>query len=256
MGIPLRILVFCLGLAVAAPGAKAADLTIYAAASLRGALEEVGEIWTAETGGELTLVYAGSSALARQIQAGAPADLFFSANVAWMQATIDSGHVDETSRADLLTNRLVLIGGWYEDTPIDLGDPTALPDRLGRGRLALALTEAVPAGIYAREALDNLGLWEGVADQVIEADNVRAALMLVALRAADMGVVYASDVLEDRRVVVVADIPESSHVPILYPIAATSAGDSDGAGRFIRFLQTPLPRAIFTGHGFGLIGEG
>ncbi|MEM7723131.1 MAG: molybdate ABC transporter substrate-binding protein [Pseudomonadota bacterium] len=231
---------------------SAADLTVFAAASLRSALEDMAEAWAQDTGGELTLVLAGSSAIARQVQAGAPADVVILANTDWMDALDASGDIDEGSRVDLLGNRLVVIGGWHETDPLDLSDPSALSDRLGRGRLALAMVDAVPAGIYAKTALEALGLWDSVADRVVQADNVRAALTLVGVRAANLGVVYATDAGADRRVAVIADIPPDAHPPIVYP-AALTVDPAPGADALMDMLNGPLAQAIFQGHGFALI---
>lgn len=252
----LRLLsALCLWCSVCASAGSASDFTVLAAASLRGAFDDIAAAWSAQTGGTLTLIYAGSSALTRQVQAGLPADLVVLANVAWMDELERAGALQPGTRRDLLTNRLVIIGNWHERDPIALGDPTALSERLGRGRLALALTQAVPAGIYAREALVDLGLWDSVSDRVVEADNVRAALALVALSAARLGVVYATDALAESRVAVVAEIPTRHHTPIVYPAALVAGADPE-AGRVAEFLDTPLVRSILVGHGFGLARGG
>ncbi|MEQ8366049.1 MAG: molybdate ABC transporter substrate-binding protein [Roseicyclus sp.] len=233
--------------------ARADDLTVYAAASLRGAMDDVAAQWQAETSSDVTLVYAGSSALARQIEAGAPADLFFSANAAWMDMLEEGGHIDPGSRIDLLGNMLVVIGGRTDTAPLDLSDPSALSARLGTGRMALALTEAVPAGIYARQALTFLGLWDSVEDRVVESDNARTTLALVAMGAARLGVVYDTDARADPRVTVLAVLPPDSHDPIVYPLAATTGGDHAAATRFIAFLQSATQRDAFSRHGFTLV---
>ena len=232
--------------------AAAQDLTVHAAASLGGALDEVATLWEDQTGGTLTLVYAGSSALARQIAAGAPGDVFVSANTAWMDVLEEGGHLRAGSRVELLTNRLVVIAPAGATAPLDLA---ALPDRLGTGRLALALTEAVPAGIYARQALTALGLWGAVAPRVVEADNVRAALALVASGAATLGIVYATDAIAEPRVAVLAELPAGSHDPILYPAAALSQGDAEGAAALLALMQGEAAAEVFSRHGFGLAGD-
>ncbi|MCT4683263.1 MAG: molybdate ABC transporter substrate-binding protein [Roseicyclus sp.] len=227
-------------------------MTVHAAASLRGALDEVATLWEDQPGDTLTLVSAGSSALARQIAAGAPGDVFVSANTAWMDVLEEGGHLRAGSRVELLTNRLVVIAPAGGDAPLDLA---ALPDRLGSGRLALALTEAVPAGIYARQALTALGLWEAVAPRVVEADNVRAALALVASGAAPLGIVYATDAIAEPRVAVLAHLPAGSHDPIRYPAAALSQGDAEGAAALLALMQGEAAAAVFLRHGFGLAGD-
>ncbi len=248
-----RTWILCLFLGAITPaGGMAQDLTVFAASSLGTAMEDVAEAWAAETGGDLTVSLAGSSALARQVQAGAPVDVVFLANADWMDALEVSSHIDSSARVDLLSNRLVVIGGWHERDAIDLTDPAALSARLGRQRLALALVEAVPAGIYARAALENLGLWDSVEDRVIQVDNVRVALAFVASRAAAFGIVYATDAEVEPRVAIVAEVPTTAHPPIIYPVAPVVGGDADGAERFVSFLQSPVARAIFAGHGFGM----
>jgi molybdate transport system substrate-binding protein len=242
--------VLAVALACAGLQAAAQDLTVHAAASLRGALDEVATLWEGETGGTLTLVYAGSSALARQIAAGAPGDVFVSANAAWMDVLEEGGHLRAGSRVDLLTNSLVVIAPAGADAPLDLA---ALPERIGTGRLALALTEAVPAGIYARQALTTLGLWDAVAPQAVEADNVRAALALVASGAAPLGIVYATDAIAEPRVVVLAELPAGSHDPILYPAAALAQGDALGSAALLALMQGEAAAEVFRRHGFGLV---
>jgi molybdate transport system substrate-binding protein len=244
-----------LGVALAGPAA-AADLTVFAAASLRGALEDVADAWEQTTGGALTLVFAGSSAVARQVQAGAPADLVILANSDWMDMLQASGDIRPDARVDLLSNRLVLIGGWHDTEPLDLTDRDAVLDRLGDDRIALALIDAVPAGIYARAALDSLGLWDAVSPQVVQTDNVRTALALVATRAANFGIVYATDALVEPGVALIAEFSPDLHPPIRYPAAVVSHGDTLRAAQLLAFLQSPIAQAIFAGHGFGLTGGG
>ncbi|WP_417599291.1 molybdate ABC transporter substrate-binding protein [Pararhodobacter oceanensis] len=267
--------------------ALAADILVFAAASMRGALDQVAAAWQAETGHSVTLSYAGSSALARQIIAGAPADIFISAAPAWMDVVAGEGLLAAGSRVDLLGNRLVLIGhgaavgsedaeeggaegaaegaaeggaeGLADIGPADaagVADLSAgyeLAARLGDGRLAMALVDAVPAGQYGKAGLQALGLWDGVAAQVAQADNVRAALALVATGEAPMGVVYASDALAEPAVQVLAIFPEGSHAPITYPAALLTDAAPEAEG-FLQALQAPAAGAIFEAHGFEVRG--
>ncbi len=226
--------------------ASAQDITVFAAASLGGALEAVGDAWEAETGGSLTVVAAGSSAIALQVQQGAPADVVILASTDWMDTLAASGDILTDSRFDVMANALVLIGP-AGAPPIALG---AIPETLGDGRLAMALVDAVPAGIYGRTALENLGLWDAVAPQVVQADNVRAALAFVATGAADLGLVYATDAQAEPRVSVLASIPGDSHPPITYPAAAVTHGHIPDALAFLRFLTTQDAQAIFADSGF------
>lgn len=226
----------------------AQDVTVFAAASLKNALEQAAAVWTQDTGTKVVLSFAGSSALARQIDAGAPADLFISANEGWMDHLAAQGLIQTDSRVVLLGNRLVLIGPAGAAPLGPLGPGTDLAARLGTDRLALALTEAVPAGIYAKAALVHLGLWPQVADKTAPTDNVRAALALVALGETPLGVTYASDAVAQPKVSVLATFPADSHPAIHYPAALIS--DKAQAAAFLDFLQTPRAQAIFADAGF------
>ena len=239
-----------LALAAALP-LRAEPVTVFAAASLKTALDEIAARYEAATGDAVTVAHAGSSGLARQIRMGAPADLFISANPGWMDALEAEGLLAPGTRRDLLRNRLVLIAP--EGGPPAL-DPARddLAAALGTGRLAVALPEAVPAGIYAKAALQHLGRWEGLADRLAPTDNVRAALRLVALGETPLGVVYATDAGVEPQVRVVATFPEESHPPILYPAAILAGRDRPEARRFLDFLAGPEAGALFQGHGFAL----
>lgn len=233
----------------AAPS-RAEEVVVFAAASLKTALDEIAPGFAEETGHRMVVSHAGSSQLARQILLGAPADVFLSANSAWMDELEAAGRLVPGTRADLLGNALVLVAAGEDAAPVDLLDPTALPDRLGTGRLALALVDAVPAGIYGRAALSSLGLWDAVAPRVAQTDNVRAALALVATGAAPFGVVYLSDAVAEPRVQIVARFPEDSHPPIVYPVALVAGHDGPGARALLDHLTTPAARAIFEAQGF------
>ncbi|WP_373353639.1 molybdate ABC transporter substrate-binding protein [Pseudoroseicyclus sp. CXY001] len=222
--------------------ALAERVTIFAAASLAGPLDAASALWEEESGHEAVLSYGGSSTLARQILAGAPADVFLSANAAWMDEVEAAGRIVPGSRRDLWGNALVLVAA--APGALALED---LPSALGGGRLATGLTDSVPAGIYAREALTALGLWDSLAPRLAEADSVRAALAFVALGAAPYGVVYATDAGAEPRVHVVATFPAESHAPITYPGAALTPGAAEA---FLAFLETPAARAFFTDAGF------
>ena len=235
------------GLAVA-PRAGLADqtVTVFAAASTKTALDEIARAFT---GPPVTPVYAGTSALARQIQHGAPADIFLSANAAWMDALQNAGLIAAGTRRDLLSNRLALIAHGRHP-PQQVTAALDLPGLLGGGRLAMALVDAVPAGIYGKAALQRLGLWDRVADRVAQTDNVRAALALVQLGEAPLGVVYASDALAAEGVTTLGLFPEDSHPPILYPVAQLAGRDH--ARPFLDAMQAGT--AIWQRHGFGVPG--
>lgn len=227
----------------------AQDLTVFAAASLRDALTEVAEAYEATSEQSVTLSLAGSGALARQIGQGAPADVFLSANVAWMDMLEEAGALDTGSRTDLLSNGLVLIAPAPSD-PISLDLP-AIEALLGpNGYLAMGLTAAVPAGIYGKAALTSLGLWDPLARRVAQADNVRAALALVATGEAPLGIVYATDAQAEEGVDVVATFPETSHPPIIYPAASVARSDHPAKADFLGFLASDRAQDIFARHGF------
>ncbi|MEM8958956.1 MAG: molybdate ABC transporter substrate-binding protein [Pseudomonadota bacterium] len=245
------------GLAVAtvwpasARAAGPASLTVFAAASLTTVLEELSDRFSRATGHRVAVSPAGSSVLARQIQHGAPADLFISANSDWMDLVEADGLIRPESRVDLLSNRLVLVASAMSARRVDLSDPWDVNDALGSGRLAMALVDAVPAGIYGAEALRSLGLWEGIASRVAQSDNVRAALALVAAGAAPLGLVYYSDAFAEPRVRIVAEIPTDSHPPIVYPAAIlTESAAPDAATQFLSYLTSPPARDLFRNAGF------
>lgn len=249
-----RLAVFLAFFVLFAAPSRAEDVLVFAAASLKTALDEIAPGFAEETGHRMVVSHAGSSQLARQILLGAPADVFVSANTAWMDALEAAGRLAPGTRSDLLGNSLVLIAADTEAPVIDLSDPGDLPQRLGNGRLAMALVDAVPAGIYGQAALASLGLWEAVAPQVAQTDNVRAVLALVASGAAPFGVVYRSDALAEPRVRVVADFPENSHPPIVFPLAIVDGRDRAGPRALLAYLTSPAARAVFEAQGFSPAG--
>ncbi|WP_010140401.1 molybdate ABC transporter substrate-binding protein [Oceanicola sp. S124] len=245
-----------LALAVLLPaGAHAEEVTLFAAASLKTALEQIEPVFEAATGADLRVSLAGSSALARQIQQGAPADVFISANPGWMDALEDEGLLAEGTRRDLLGNAIVLVAPQGQGGRVDLLASPDLPALLGAGPLAMALVDAVPAGIYGKQALTSLGLWEAVAPHVAQADNVRAALALVALGEAPLGVVYATDAAAEPGVEIAATFPEDSHDPIRYPIAALAESDNPLTAGLLAFLQGAEARATFEAQGFTWLAD-
>jgi len=239
-----------------ASATEAGTVTIFAAASLKTALDDIAARHHADTGDTMRISYAGSSKLARQLQQGAPAQVFVSANTAWMDVLEADGLLAEGTRADLLVNRIVLIAGPGADADLSLSisPDLDLTDVLGDGRLAMALVDAVPAGIYGKAALQSLGLWDGVADKVAQADNVRAALRLVASGEAPLGIVYATDAVADPRVRVLDTFPADSHPAIRYPAAVLAEGDTPEARAALAYLSSPAAREIFLKNGFGLAG--
>jgi molybdate transport system substrate-binding protein len=238
-------------LALSAGAARAADVTVFAAASLKTALDNALSAFHAATGVETAVSYAGSSVLARQIQLGAPADIFISANSDWMDVLEQDGLLADGTRRDLLGNRLVVIGHGPAALLPDLKD---LPEQLGRARLAMALVTAVPAGIYGKAALDSIGIWDGLAPQVAQTDNVRAALALVASGEAPFGIVYATDARAEPKVRVVAEIPVHLHPPIVYPIARIER-DGQASLPLYDFLTSPNAAPHFAEQGFAVLPD-
>jgi molybdate transport system substrate-binding protein len=229
-------------------GTAAAEVTVFAAASLKTALDEIAADYTDRTGTPVTLSYGGSAALARQITEGAPADIFLSASRQWMDDLADKALIDVESRRDLLGNRLILIGP--AGAPSVTVDATLdLVKLLDGGKLSMAFVDAVPAGQYGKEALETLGLWAGVAPSVVQSENVRAALKLVTLGEAALGVVYASDAVAEAGVTVMGTFPETSHQQIAYPGALTVTASAEAAD-FLAALAQPEATAVFTANGF------
>jgi molybdate transport system substrate-binding protein len=236
-------------LAQSPAGASPPDLIVLAASSLTDAMNEIGPAFTSATHRGVKLSYAASSALARQIEGGAPADVFVSADTEWMDYLQTRKLIDSGSRRNILGNRLVLISPADSTVSITIAPHFALAKLLGDGRLATGNPDSVPVGKYAKEALTHLGVWSEVQDKVAAADNVRAALALVARGEAPLGIVYRTDALVEKKVRIVATFPESSHGPITYP-AATTLQARDGAADFVKFLLSPPARTIFARYGF------
>ena len=227
-----------------------AGLTVFAAASLKEALDEAAAAYRKQTGVPVRVSYAASSALARQIEQGAPADVFFSADLEWMDYLQQRNRLDVATRRSLLGNRLVLIAPRASKARVDLNRPATLLAALGGGRLAIGQTRTVPAGKYAKASLESLSLWSGVRPRLAESESVRAALMLVARGETPLGIVYASDAKSEPDVRVVATFPEDSHPPIVYPVAALRGARAAQAARFVQWLASPAADALFTKRGF------
>lgn len=227
-------------------------LTVFAAASLTDVLGEVGNAYTKGTGVPVRFSFAASSALARQVESGAPADIFVAADQEWMDYLAQRALVQTATRADIVTNSLVLVAPADSKVALEIAPHFALAQALGsRGRLSTGDPLTVPAGKYAKAALTALGVWDSVSRRVIAADNVRTALNFVALGEAPLGIVYATDVQGNAKVRVVDTFPAGLHDPISYPAAATVRAGNQ-AQDFLRYLQGAQARAIFRRHGFGL----
>lgn len=240
-------------LAGSAAAVHAEEVVVFAAASLKTALDPIAADFQKATGNTVTISYAGSNALAKQIQEGAPADIFISASTDWMDKVEQAGDVVAGTRSNLLGNTLVLVAhdpGAARVTPAAGMD---LPGMLKGGKLAMALVDSVPAGQYGKAALTKLGLWDKVEPSVAQADNVRAALALVAQGEAPYGLVYATDAAAEPKVHVAGTFPEDSHEPIVYP-AALLKGAKDAADRaFLDALSAPAADEVFQKQGFTLL---
>ena len=240
--------------AAAAPAAAATEparreLLVFAAASLSDALEEVGRAFTAATGVRVAASYAASSVLAKQIEAGAPADAFFSADVAWVDYLEKRGLIQPSSRRDVLRNTLVLIAPADSTLRLRIARGFDLAGALKSGRLAIADPDSVPAGEYARAALTRLDVWSRVSDRAVRGENVRAALAYVARGEAPLGIVYRTDARAEKRVRVVDVFPEDSHPPITYALALTARA-LPKAAQLVEFLTGDVARQIFARYGF------
>jgi molybdate transport system substrate-binding protein len=241
-------------LTIAAPPhpAEAQDqsITVFAAASMKNALDDINAAYTKKTGVKVVASYAASSALMKQIEQGAPADAFISADLQWMDYGSQKKLVKDDTRVNLLGNKLVLIAP--KDSKIDnvpIGPGFDLAKLAGDGRIATGDVKAVPVGIYAKTALEKLGAWAAVEPKMAMTDNVRAALLLVARGEAPLGIVYETDAKVEPGAKVVGVFSEDSHDPIIYPVAETT-GAKPAAAPYLAFLRTQAAKTIFDGYGF------
>ena len=239
-----------LGLMLAAHAAQAEEITVFAASSMQDALDQIIADYEATSDDTITVSYAGTSTLGRQLQEGAPANLFISASNDWMDKMIEAGIVAPETARPIAGNILVLIGP-AGTPPVD---PATLPDALGEGYLAMATIDAVPAGIYGKAALETLGVFEAVVPHIVQADNVRAAMSLVALGEAEMGIVYGSDAFVEPKVQVIAELPVDDANPIVYPAAIVGEGDTEAARAFFDYLASDAAQARFAELGFTKVG--
>ena len=225
------------------------EVLVFAAASLTNVLDEIGAAYTQQTRQPVKFSYAASSALARQLEAGARADVFFSADLEWMDYVQARGLIDRTTRRNVLGNRLALVAPVDSKIELKIAPGFALAAALGNGRLATGDPESVPVGKYARSALTSLGVWNDVADRLVRADNVRSALAFIARGETPLGIVYETDAKVEKRVRVVDFFPADSHPPIVYPVAV-AAQARPAARQFIDFLQSAPAQEAFKKYGF------
>ena len=239
----------------AAPSAaqNGKTITIFAAASLKNALDDINNAYTAASGVKVTASYAASSALAKQLEQGAPADIFVSADIAWMDYALEKKTVNDASRVNLLGNKLVLIAP--KDSKIAdvaIGQNFDLAKLVGDGKIATGDVNSVPIGRYAKAALEKLGSWTAAAPKFAMADSVRAALLLVARNEAALGIVYETDAKVESGVKIVAAFPQASYPPIIYPVAATATANSS-ASSYLAFLRSQAAKAVFERYGFSFL---
>ncbi|MDZ4392762.1 molybdate ABC transporter substrate-binding protein [Cypionkella sp.] len=236
--------------------AFAEEITVFAAASLKNALDSIAADWQKETGNSVVISYESTAKLAKQIEQSAPADLFISASKKWMDTLFDENLIQKDSRKDILGNTLVLVAAG-KAAPVEISKDLDLKALLGDGKLSMATVDSVPAGQYGKEALESLGLWASIEANVAQSDNVRAALALVAAGEAPYGVVYASDAIADDangdKVTVVGTFPAGSHSPIVYLAAIVASSTKPAAQAFLDALSTEAAAAVFTAQGFTVL---
>lgn len=232
--------------------AMAADVVVFAAASLKEALDDQAKQFEAANGHKVVISYGASNALAKQIEAGAPADLFMSADLDWMDYVDQKSLVMPGTRVNLLRNAPVLIAPASSRSTLKIGPGFALAAALGQEKLAMANPDSVPAGKYGKSALETLGVWASVEKQVARAENVRAALALVSRGEAPFGIVYATDAFADKGVRIVDTFLPDSHPPIVYPAAILTSSKSPAAKPLLYYLRSGPARAVWDKYGFGL----
>ena len=233
--------------------AHAENVNVFAAASMKTALDDAIRLWKTQSGKEVVATYGSSGTLARQIAAAAPADIFISADLAWMDDVAKKNLIRPESRKNLVGNTLVLIAAAGSDLKINFEKETNLAALLGIEKLAVGDVKSVPAGKYAKSALEYLGLWASVEPNLVMQENVRSALALVARGEARLGIVYGSDAVAESKVQVIASFPEASHAPIVYPVAIIAASTNRDAQPFLDFLFSNDAQLIFKANGLTLL---
>lgn len=233
--------------------AQGKELVVFAAASLKTALDAINQRFGQDTARKVTASYAASSALAKQIAAGAPADIFISADLDWMDYLARNNLIQAQTRFNLLANKLVLIAPADSKLRIEIGKDFPLATALGDGRLAMADPNSVPAGKYGKASLEALGVWASVAGKVAPAENVRAALLYVARGETPLGIVYQTDAAVERGVKIVGTFPDDTHPPIIYPAAITASASNPDAASYLAYLKSPAARSVFQDQGFSVL---
>jgi molybdate transport system substrate-binding protein len=231
-------------------------IVVFAAASMKTALDAVNAEWEKETGKKATISYAASSALAKQIEEGAPAQIFISADLDWMNYLARKNLIRPDTRSNLVGNRIVLISPKDKAKAVDIKPGFDLAGILGDGRLAMANVDTVPAGKYGKAALEKLGAWSSVSNKIAQAENVRAALLFVSRGEAPAGIVYQTDAAADPGVAIIGRFPENTHPPIVYPVALTASASTPDAAAFLAFIRSAKAKPLFEKEGFTVLGPG
>jgi molybdate transport system substrate-binding protein len=244
------------GLPAVPARAQTKDMVVFAAASLKNALDAINAQWHQETGNKAAISYAASPALAKQIEEGAPAQMFISADVDWMDYLARKNLIRSETRSNLLGNRLVLIAPKDKAPKVDLKPGFDLAKLLGDGRLSIANVDTVPAGKYGKAALLTLGLWAMAASRIAQAENVRAALLMVSRGEAPAGIVYQTDAAADPSVAIIGVFPEGTHPPIIYPVALTAGAAHPDAAAFLAYMRSDKATTVFEAQGFTVLSQG
>lgn len=239
----------------ATPSASATGPVVFAAASMKTALDAVAASWMAKTGKNPSIVYASSAVLAKQIEQGAPADIFISADLTWMDYLDKARLVRPGTRRNLLGNALVLIEPASSGADLKIAPGFDLAGAAGDGKIAVCTIASCPAGMYAKESLEKLGVFAKVEPKLAQADNVRNALTLVSRGEARFGIVYATDAKADPKVKVVGVFPEATHSPIVYPVALVAESKNPDAASFVAYLSSQAATKILTGQGFTILSK-
>jgi len=230
--------------------AQTQDILVFGAASLKNALDEADARYQRKTSGKIVVSYGASSALAKQIESGAPADIFISADLDWMDYVAQRKLIKPETRSNFLGNKLVLIAPADSKVTLTIGPNFPLAQTLGNGRLAMADPAFVPAGKYGKASLEALGVWASVSEKVAPAQDVRTALAYVSRGETPLGIVYQTDAAADKGVKIVGAFPETTHPPIIYPMAVTAVSNNPGVGAYMSFLKSSEARSAFEKQGF------
>lgn len=248
-------LVLAFGLFVLAPAARADDVLVFAAASLKNALDDTIAAYEKSGGGTIKVSYAASSALAKQIESGAPADIFISADLDWMNDVEKDKAIKPETRANFFGNVLVLVEPADSSKTVDIKPGFPLASLIGDGKLAMANPDSVPAGKYGKAALQKLGVWDSVESKIANAEDVRAALLFVSRKEAPFGIVYQTDAAADKGVKVAGVFPADSYPPIIYPAALTASSKNPEAAKFFAYMHSGAAKPFFEKQGFSVLSK-